>query len=364
MKEKGRLSLVSLLIVCLLVVPAVLGCTPETTTPKPTTTPTPTPTPTSTPTEDVAAFYKDKVIEFIVTYTPGGGYDFYARVIAPYFEKYTGATVVVKNMPGGGGITALNHVYNNTKPDGRTIVIGPMGVTMLYQALDYEGAKYDVTEMGWLSRVSVDPCIFCTAKDGNYTTMDKIRDSIGFKWACIDRGSLAGYRQLPPTLAFNMQDEIWVYGYPGSAEETLSVLQGETDGVALSVGTIIKLIKSGDFIPHCAVANEREAQLPDVPTIYEAIPDMSAEAKKWTDWWISYEEIGRPLLTGPGVPEARVEFLRNALEQCLTDEDLIAQAEQAGYNIKWLSGEKMSELAVAAMNISDEDKQQLAKYFE
>ena len=53
---------------------------------------------------DAAQFYKGKVLEFIVPYSPGGGTDVYARMVGPYIQRYLGATVVIKNMPGAGGI--------------------------------------------------------------------------------------------------------------------------------------------------------------------------------------------------------------------------------------------------------------------
>ena len=60
--------------------------------------------------ENPMNFYKGKVIKLVVGYGPGGGYDTYARLLAPRIERETGATVVVENHPGGGGLVALNQV--------------------------------------------------------------------------------------------------------------------------------------------------------------------------------------------------------------------------------------------------------------
>ena len=51
---------------------------------------------------------KGETVRIYVGFSPGGGYDAYARMLAPLFEKKTGATVVVENRPGGGGLTALD----------------------------------------------------------------------------------------------------------------------------------------------------------------------------------------------------------------------------------------------------------------
>ena len=76
---------------------------------------------TSASSQDAASFYRGKVIYFVVGASPGGGYDAYARLLAPHLEQETGATVVVVNRPGAGGTLALNQVYD-TKADGLTIM--------------------------------------------------------------------------------------------------------------------------------------------------------------------------------------------------------------------------------------------------
>lgn len=55
-------------------------------------------------------YYEGKTITIVVGFNPGGGYDEYARMIAPELEKRIGATVVVENQPGGGGLLALNRL--------------------------------------------------------------------------------------------------------------------------------------------------------------------------------------------------------------------------------------------------------------
>ena len=51
---------------------------------------------------------------------PGGGYDTVSRTIARYIGKHIpgNPNVVVKNMPGAGGIVAANHLYNAAEKDG------------------------------------------------------------------------------------------------------------------------------------------------------------------------------------------------------------------------------------------------------
>src|ERR1700759_1687468 len=69
-----------------------------------------------------ADFYKGKSVRILVGYGPGGGYDVWARLIAPYLAKYLGSNVVVENEPGAGGLAALSRLYH-APPDGLLIMI-------------------------------------------------------------------------------------------------------------------------------------------------------------------------------------------------------------------------------------------------
>ncbi len=45
------------------------------------------------------SFFKGNNINFIIPYSPGGGFDLYGRMIIPSLEKYTGSAVVANNIP-------------------------------------------------------------------------------------------------------------------------------------------------------------------------------------------------------------------------------------------------------------------------
>ena len=65
-----------------------------------------------------AAFaeFPEKPITFVVGYSPGGGFDAYARALAPELEKALGVEVVVENIPGAGGQRAARP--DSAPPDG------------------------------------------------------------------------------------------------------------------------------------------------------------------------------------------------------------------------------------------------------
>src|SRR5712691_1513831 len=73
--------------------------------------------------EPVADFYRGKTISLYVGFPPGGGYDLYGRVLAPYFARHIpgNPTIVIKSMLGGSGIKAAGYMTTITPQDGTSL---------------------------------------------------------------------------------------------------------------------------------------------------------------------------------------------------------------------------------------------------
>ncbi|HEY0420955.1 MAG TPA: tripartite tricarboxylate transporter substrate-binding protein, partial [Acetobacteraceae bacterium] len=102
------------------------------------------------------AFFGGKTIRLVVGYGPGGGYDAYARMIAPHLSTALGASVVVENQPGAGGLVALNRIYT-AAPDGLTIMIVNGTGAALSQLTEQAGVRFDLGQLGYLGTVSASP---------------------------------------------------------------------------------------------------------------------------------------------------------------------------------------------------------------
>ena len=113
--------------------------------------------------ETAAEFYRGKTVRVLVGSPPGGGYDLYARLVAPAFAAKLGATVVVENKDGNGGLAALATLL--VRPaDGLTIMNGSAEAAILSQMLARPGVTWDVTTLNWLAKIATAPKLWFVGK--------------------------------------------------------------------------------------------------------------------------------------------------------------------------------------------------------
>ncbi|MEE8141193.1 MAG: hypothetical protein V3T66_09820, partial [Alphaproteobacteria bacterium] len=80
-----------------------------------------------------AGYFKGRNVTYIVATTPGGGYDFYARLVTRHMKRFMASTTfVVINRPGAGHVIGANLIYSS-KPNG--LVIGTFNTGLIYAQL-------------------------------------------------------------------------------------------------------------------------------------------------------------------------------------------------------------------------------------
>ncbi|HEX2256642.1 MAG TPA: hypothetical protein VHG92_08085, partial [Afifellaceae bacterium] len=132
-----------------------------------------------------------------------------------------------------------------------------------------------------------------------------------------------------------------VVGFQGSSEVSLAAIRGDVTGFAVTDRSARDYSTgSEDLTPVVVIGRERSELLPDVPTIFEA-GDVPNEY--WIDFRGGIVDVGRAIVTAPDVPEERVEFLRQAFEEVLTDSDVLAEAEEKGLPIVYASGGEVQQ---------------------
>jgi tripartite-type tricarboxylate transporter receptor subunit TctC len=222
-----------------------------------------------------AQSYPTKPIRLIVPFTPGGGVDINARLIAPKLTEYLGQPVIIETKPGA-GTNIGNEYVAKSPPDGYTLLInsGPMAINMaLYKNLGYDTLRDFVA----ISLFSESPNVLVvhpslpvkTAKE--FVAFAKARPG-----ALNYSSSGSGSTQHLSAELFNLKTGTKLVHIPfkGTSPSLTSVVGGEVMVTFANIPSVGAFLKAGRLRPIATTSVKRAAQLPDVPTFRESGIDM------------------------------------------------------------------------------------------
>jgi tripartite-type tricarboxylate transporter receptor subunit TctC len=280
------------------------------------------------------AFFNGKTVRMVVGYGPGGGYDAYARMIAPHLSKALGAGVVVENQPGAGGLVALNRTYT-AAPDGLTMMIVNGTGAALSQLTEQAGVRFDLGQFGYLGTVSASPWMWLVGPNSTIKTpQDAMKLGKKMNWAAS--GPADG---LSDGAAFTCEalglDCRVVLGYAGSNQAALAVTQGEMDAIYVSDTSANNYVSSGQQRVVAAMGRVKSRFFPDAATIFEAVR-LTPDQQWLFDFRGKLEDLGRILLVPPNLPPARLAALQAAVKQTLNEPALVAEGEKSQRYINYL----------------------------
>ena len=304
--------------------------------------------------EDAAAFYKGRTVRLVVGYGAGGGYDAYARLLAPHLEKRLGATVVVENLPGAGGILALNQLAAGDA-DGLSIMLVNGEAATLAQLLGEEGVRYDLTKMIWLGRVTTEQKAVLLSTKSPYRSLAELSSATQtIKWGAGGKIDMLGAGAAFLSEALGLGSKI-ILGYEGSKEVVLAALRGEVDCIVSSASSAKQYVEAENMIAAVVLDRERSPLLPEVPTVFEAVT-LSPEATWWLDFRARVSKVGRAFIAAAGVPEDRIQYLRDAITAVLSDPAVISEGGSTGRPIEPLAAAELRDLVGQTLEALDEAK--------
>jgi tripartite-type tricarboxylate transporter receptor subunit TctC len=299
--------------------------------------------------QDAAQFYDGEVIKFIVPYDPGGGYDEYARMIAPYLEKYTGARVDIVNMPGSGGMKGAVEIFNSPA-DGLHIGIINGSAMVTNQLAEIEGADYRVGEYNYLGRIVADQRVFVVAENSGIESFEDMQND--GETVIVGATGLGGSTYVDAVISgevFGIDQRV-VHGFDRSGDIRTAMLRGDVDAMWGSLGSALDGIEAGEHTVILTDQREPTGVIEGVLTIWdvaESMPDKE-RALQILEAWDALSAVGRPVAAPPGVPEDRMAFLREAFDQAMNDPDFTAEAAASSRDLAYASGDDMARIAKAA----------------
>jgi tripartite-type tricarboxylate transporter receptor subunit TctC len=301
----------------------------------------------------VSDFYRGKQIRVIVRTTPATDYDQYSRLIARFMGKYIpgNPSMIVVNMPGGGGITAANYFTQVAPHDGTVIGIVSQGLAA-DQALGMSPQlKADLREFNWIANVIFSNQLLAVWHTSPTKTIEEAKQRV----TTIGTTGAGSASVQYPAFYNNVLGTKFkiVFGYPGGAHIDLAMERGEVEGRGTNpyssyMGSHPDWIPRRLLIPLVQSGIEKEPELPDVPLITE-LPVRPAD-KPLLEFMARASTVGRPLATTPGVPADRVAALRAAFATMIKDPEFIAAAATEKMEVRPQTGAQLQDIIFALIS--------------
>ncbi|MFN3891043.1 MAG: Bug family tripartite tricarboxylate transporter substrate binding protein [Beijerinckiaceae bacterium] len=300
-------------------------------------------------------FYDKKQIAFVIGYNPGGGYDIYARIIATALPRYIpgNPVIVPRNMPGAGSAVAANFLAGPAPRDGLTI--GMIGQQLsLAQALNDPVVKFDMRQFNWLGRVASNVEVTVVWHTSPVKTIaDATQREVSL--AATSAGSTSHAMPLLVSRVTGARFKL-VTGYPGITGGGLAMERGETQGTHATVDGLLfakrAWMEEGKVSVLVQYAMERHPAHPNTPAMTELA--KTPEDRAILNLFASPAEIGRSVMTPPGVPARQVRTLRDAFSAMLDDPVFAAELKAKNLTFEPMKGAELQKLIATALDLSPE----------
>ena len=306
------------------------------------------------------AFYAGKTVRMVVGSGVGGGYDVFSRLIAPYLAKTLGTTVIVENVPGAGGLLALNRLYM-APPDGLQISLSQGTMAAFAQLTGDQAARFDLAKFTYLATVGAPPGLWLVGPDSPIREVQQALDAKKkWRWASAGGTSGLGIGAAFTCEALKLDCHI-VQGYKASSDAGLSVTRGEMDALYVPESSANHFVKSKQTWALATISRTKSRFFPDRPTIFEATK-IDADGTWLLDFFANIEGLGRLLMAPPGIPPERLAYLQAAVKETLANPQLIAEGERMERIIEYSDPATTHKNVVAVVGaITPEQKARVLK---
>lgn len=209
------------------------------------------------------AVWPTKTITIIIPNPPGAFNDYQVRVIQDYLEKTKGVDIIVKFLPGAGGVVATNEMLRSTN-DNHTFMFSDSLFVVGPAVLGKDTAKQFTP-------------VIVTGKS-HYVMFTKDPNGVSVFRNQVKNKTLVnvGYTNSLDLWVskLNSSSQFNLIPYKGGAEVLASAMAGQTDyGITALAGAYTKLSKDPEaknaLYPTMLFDKKRSEQFPDVPTANE-----------------------------------------------------------------------------------------------
>jgi len=271
-------------------------------------------------------------LRILVGFPSGGESDLIARILAEGLRSRLGVPVVVDNRPGGSGVVAAE-ALKNAAPDGNTLMVSPMAVTV-FAPLTHARLRYDpVKDFAAVSLVASFQMAFAVGPGSaakslrEYLEIAKTNPSQASYGVPIAGGPT---HFLGAMLARASGVDLAVVPYKGSAPLVNDLLAGHVPAAITVVSQVIKHHEAGKLRLLATSGPTRSPLSPEVPTFRE----LGFNSLVGVGW--------QAVHTTAGAPREKVERIATAIADIVRSPQVTAQFQAMGREPAGISPDELA----------------------
>jgi tripartite-type tricarboxylate transporter receptor subunit TctC len=264
--------------------------------------------------------YPSEPVHIVVGFSPGGGTDVMARIMAQMLAGKLGGSFVVINKPGAGAMIGADFVAKSA-PDGYTLLLGTSAELTISPPL-YGNAPYDpVKSFVPIAFLGASPAILLSNPDFQ---AKNILDVIAQAKKAPGTLTIAtGGTGTAPDLAAQQLKileniNFTIVPYKGAGPSQSDAVAGHVPLVFSTIASALPMILGNELKPLAVISQKRSPLVPDVPSVMESgLKDYSA---------VTWFGLFAPAGTAPEV----VATLRRGVEAIEQEPDVKEQFAKLG----------------------------------
>ena len=269
-----------------------------------------------------------KTLKIVVGFSPGGGYDTYARVLARHIGRHIPGqpSVIVQNLPGAAGLKAVQYLDTGAPQDGSVITAFNPG--MITESLvNADKIRFNFTDVAWIGSITRDLRVCYAWAATGIKTWDDLKKYKQFNMGAPAQGTSSFVNSAVLKNMFGIAVH-HVMGYAGSAEQRLAIERGELDGDCGAWSSV-----PADWIANRKVNPIVSFSPEPIPGLAQNVPFVGdlvgdRETKDVLDVLTTPDTLGRPYVVSKQVPGDRLTVLRAAFDATVKDSQFLAETEK------------------------------------
>lgn len=272
---------------------------------------------------DCEGGFPSKDVTIIVPYSPGGGFDTWARLVAPFMSKYlpNNPNVLVENKSGAGGLVGVTEAYGSPA-DGYTIAITEPGILVTSSIAGT--TEIDPAQLKAIGRVAVSPEVLVISGTSEWDGIEDLQAEGKNRSLKMSNGGIAAIN----VVTLDALDIPWESVFhEGSSESILSIVRGDTDFAIFTYTSMLEGIQAGDTKPVLLIGTKPTSD--EQPGFAEAQGVPTLDEVSGTEGLGAALEQHRIIVAPPNTPDCVVTILSDALQASLADPELVEQAAAA-----------------------------------